>query len=187
MSEVRNEDRKLTRKDKRYLNSKARIVKRFFMAIVGYAVIIIAMMLIACYIKNGNLDDFVTKLGGMKDWFRPGGMMFNAIVGYLPIIVIGCIGAYFGEGTVGKMIFGIMRCFLVIAWLVLVFHGASTSLQLPDVMNSIGVEELTVGLDGLIKFACLVLLCSVLIPIGEFAGARKKHKKALEKKERLTE
>ena len=50
-----------------------------------------------------------------------------------------------------------------------------------------GLEELKVGMDGLVKFLVLVFLCCLLIPIGEFFGARKKHLRAAAHKDRLDE
>lgn len=181
----KEEPEKLSGEEKKYLNSKARVVKRFLFAILEYVILFILMLAIACYLKNGNLDNFMEEVEGLKDWFQPGGLLFNALVGYLPIVVIGCIGAYFGEGTVGKMVFGLIKCGAILIWLLFVFDGAAASLQMPDIMESINVEDLTIGLEGLSKLAVLVLTCSLLIPIGEFCGARKKHKRALAKKERL--
>ena len=43
------------------------------------------------------------------------------------------------------------------------------------------------GLDGLKKYLTLIMLCCILIPIGEFCGARKKHRRALAKKESIEE
>ena len=181
------EEEKLSKDEKRYLNRKARVVKHLVISIVEYVVIIILMLLITTYRQYGSLDNFIEDLQHMGDWFRPGGMMFNAIVGLLPIIAIGCIGVYFGEGTVGKMAFGLIKGVAIILWLVLVFQGASTSLSLPEVFEGMGLEELKVGMDGLVKFLVLVFLCCLLIPIGEFFGARKKHLRAAAHKDRLDE
>ena len=181
------EEEKLSKDEKRYLNSKARVAKHLIISIVEYVIIIILMLLITTYMQYGSLDNFIEDIQHMGDWFRPGGMMFNAIVGLLPIIAIGCIGVYFGEGTVGKMSFGLIKGVAIILWLVLVFQGASTSLSLPEIFEGMGLEELKVGMDGLVKFLVLVFLCCLLIPIGEFCGARKKHLRAAAHKDRLDE
>ena len=181
------EEEKLSKDEKRYLNSKARVAKHLIISIVEYVIIIILMLLITTYMQYGSLDNFIEDIQHMGDWFRPGGMMFNAIVGLLPIIAIGCIGVYFGEGTVGKMAFGLIKGVAIILWLVLVFQGASTSLSLPEIFEGMGLEELKVGMDGLVKFLVLVFLCCLLIPIGEFCGARKKHLRAAAHKDRLDE
>lgn len=181
------EEEKLSKDEKRYLNSKARVVKHLVISIVEYVIIIVLMLLITTYMQYGSLDNFIEDIQHMGDWFRPGGMMFNAIVGLLPIIAIGCIGVYFGEGTVGKMAFGLIKGVAIILWLVLVFQGASTSLSLPEIFEGMGLEELKVGMDGLVKFLVLVFLCCLLIPIGEFFGARKKHLRAAAHKDRLDE
>ena len=181
------EEEKLSKDEKRYLNSKARVVKHLVISIVEYVIIIVLMLLITTYMQYGSLDNFIEDIQHMGDWFRPGGMMFNAIVGLLPIIAIGCIGVYFGEGTVGKMAFGLIKGVAIILWLVLVFQGASTSLSLPEIFEGMGLEELKVGMDGLVKFLVLVFLCCLLIPIGEFCGARKKHLRAAAHKDRLDE
>ena len=181
------EEEKLSKDEKRYLNSKARVAKHLILSIVEYVIVIILMLLVTTYMQYGSLDNFIEDLQHMGDWFRPGGMMFNAIVGLLPIIAIGCIGVYFGEGTVGKMAFGLIKGVAIILWLVLVFQGASTSLSLPEIFEGMGLEELRVGMDGLVKFLVLVFLCCLLIPIGEFCGARKKHLRAAAHKDRLDE
>ena len=181
------EEEKLSKDEKRYLNSKARVAKHLIISIVEYVIVIILMLLITTYMQYGSLDNFIEDIQHMGDWFRPGGMMFNAIVGLLPIIAIGCIGVYFGEGTVGKMAFGLIKGVAIILWLVLVFQGASTSLSLPEVFAGMGLDELRVGMDGLVKFLVLVFLCCLLIPIGEFCGARKKHLRAAAHKDRLDE
>ena len=184
---ITKEEEKLSKDEKRYLNSKARVAKHLIISIVEYVIVIILMLLITAYMQYGSLDNFIEDIQHMGDWFRPGGMMFNAIVGLLPIIAIGCIGVYFGEGTVGKMAFGLIKGVAIILWLVLVFQGASTSLSLPEVFEGMGLEELKVGMDGLVKFLVLVFLCCLLIPIGEFFGARKKHLRAAAHKDRLDE
>jgi hypothetical protein len=181
------EEEKLSKDEKRYLNSKARVAKHLIISIVEYVIVIILMLLVTTYMQYGSLDNFIEDIQHMGDWFRPGGMMFNAIVGLLPIIAIGCIGVYFGEGTVGKMAFGLIKGVAIILWLVLVFQGASTSLSLPEIFEGMGLEELRVGMDGLVKFLVLVFLCCLLIPIGEFCGARKKHLRAAAHKDRLDE
>ena len=184
---IRKEEEKLSREEKRYLNSKARVVKHLVLSIVEYVIIILLLMVVSTYMQYGTLDNFIEDVQHIGDWFQPGGMMFNAIVGLLPIIAVGCVGVYFGEGTVGKMAFGLIKGVAIILWLVLVFEGASTSLSLPEVFAGMGLEELKVGMDGLVKFLVLVFLCCLLIPIGEFCGARKKHKRALAHKDRLDE
>ena len=184
---ITKEEEKLSKDEKRYLNSKARVAKHLIISIVEYVIVIILMLLITTYMQYGSLDNFIEDIQHMGDWFRPGGMMFNAIVGLLPIIAIGCIGVYFGEGTVGKMAFGLIKGVAIILWLVLVFQGASTSLSLPEIFEGMGLEELRVGMDGLVKFLVLVFLCCLLIPIGEFCGARKKHLRAAAHKDRLDE
>ena len=184
---IRREESKLSSEEKKYLNSKARVVKRVVISIVEYIAIFILMMVIATYMEYGSLDKFVDSLGNIGAWLSPGGMIFNALVGFLPIIALSCIGVYFGEGTVGKMVFGIIKCVAIIIWLLLVFQGASHSLALPEVFSSMGLENLTVGMDGLVKFMCMVFATCILIPIGEFAGARKKHKRALDHKLRLAD
>jgi len=181
------EEEKLSKDEKRYLNSKARVAKHLIISIVEYVIVIILMLLITTYMQYGSLDNFVEDIQHIGEWFKPGGMMFNAIVGLLPIIAIGCIGVYFGEGTVGKMAFGLIKGVAIILWLVLVFQGASTSLSLPEVFAGMGLDELRVGMDGLVKFLVLVFLCCLLIPIGEFCGARKKHLRAAAHKDRLDE
>ena len=184
---ITKEEEKLSKDEKRYLNSKARVAKHLVISIVEYVIVIILMLLVTTYMQYGSLDNFIEDIQHMGDWFRPGGMMFNAIVGLLPIIAIGCIGVYFGEGTVGKMAFGLIKGVAIILWLVLVFQGASTSLSLPEIFEGMGLEELKVGMDGLVKFLVLVFLCCLLIPIGEFCGARKKHLRAAAHKDRLDE
>ena len=185
--DIRKVEDKLTKEEKRYLNSKSRVVKHVVLSIVEYVIVILLVMVIATYMQYGTLDNFFDEIQHMGDWFQPGGMMFNAIIGLLPIIAIGCISVYFGEGTFGKMAFGLIKGAAIILWLVLVFQGASTSLSLPEIFEGMGLEELKIGMDGLVKFMVLVFLCCLLIPIGEFCGARKKHLRAVAHKDRLDE
>ena len=185
--DIRKVEDKLTKEEKRYLNSKSRVVKHVVLSIVEYVIVILLVMIIATYMQYGTLDNFFEEIQHMGDWFQPGGMMFNAIIGLLPIIAIGCISVYFGEGTFGKMAFGLIKGAAIILWLVLVFQGASTSLSLPEIFEGMGLEELKIGMDGLVKFMVLVFLCCLLIPIGEFCGARKKHLRAVAHKDRLDE
>lgn len=183
-SDKREEDKeKLTKEDKKYLNSKKRMVKAITVSIIEYILIFIVMLALTSYLQNGNLDSFSKDMENLSDWFQPGGMLFNAIVGFLPIVVFHSIGQYFGSGTYGKMCFGIGMCLAVILWLNLIMTGASTSLELPSVFEGMGLDSLTIGLEGLSKFVTMVMLFSILIPIGEFAGARKKHNAAQAKKE----
>jgi len=184
---IRKEETKLSSEEKKYLNSKARVAKRVIISIIEYILIFVLMMAVATYMEYGTLDKFVDSLQNIGAWLSPGGMIFNALVGFIPIIALSCIGVYFGEGTVGKMLFGILKCVAIIIWLMFVFQGASHSLALPEVFSKMGLENLTIGMDGLVKFLCLVFATCILIPIGEFAGARKKHKRALEHKLRLDE
>ncbi len=113
--------------------------------------------------------------------------MFNAIVGFLPIVVLTSIGKYFGSGTYGKLVFGTGVCLAIILWLNLIIIGTSSSMNLPPIFEGMGLDSLTIGLEGLSKFVTMVMLLSILIPIGEFLGARKKHLAAVKKKERLKE
>ncbi len=185
MSIKEENNEKLTKKDKIYLNSKKRMVSSIAVSVVEYIVLFIVMLALTSYLQNGNLDNFSKDMEHLSDWFQPGGMLFNAIVGFLPIVVLHSIGQYFGSGTYGKMLFGIGMCIAIIVWLNLIMSGASSSMELPSVFEGMGLESLTIGIEGLSKFVTMVMLFSILIPIGEFAGARKKHISALEKKERL--
>ncbi|MCQ2084844.1 MAG: hypothetical protein MJZ21_01695 [archaeon] len=184
---VRKQSDKLDKKEKKYLNSSGRVMQRLIIGIVEYILMFLLMMVVAYYMENHTLENFHLDFTMFKDYLAPGGMLFNALIGYLPIIGISCIGVYFGEGTVGKMVVGVAKCIAIIVWLVLIFQGASTSLAMPDSISNLGLDDLTIGLEGLIKFAVLLFACAILIPIGEFAGARKKHKRALEHKKALRE
>lgn len=186
MSRDKDEE-KLTKEDKKYLNSKSRMLSAIILSIVEYILVFVVMLALSSYMQNGNLNSFMEDLENISEWFHPGGMLFNAIVGFLPIVIFSSIGKYFGSGTYGKMIFGICKCFAIILWLNLILMGASSSMELPSVFEGMGLDSLTIGLDGLSKFITMVMLFSILIPIGEFAGARKKHLAALKKKERLDE
>ena len=177
----------LSREEKKYLNSKARMFKAIIWDIVEYILVFVALIIIMGYIETGKLADFNEVANQLPIWLNPGGVLFNALVGFLPIIVLSSIGRYFGVGTYGRMLFGILRCFAIILWIYLVAAGASASLQLPESVQTMGLEGLTVGLEGLKKFFTLVMLCCILIPIGEFCGARKKHRRALAKMQSIEE
>lgn len=184
----KDDDReKLTKEDKKYLNSKSRMVSAIILSVVEYILIFVVMLALSSYLQNGNLNNFMKDLENISEWFHPGGMLFNAIVGFLPIVVFTSIGKYFGSGTYGKLVFGIGLCLAIILWLNLIMMGASSSMELPSIFEGMGLDNLTIGLDGLSKFITMVMLFSILIPIGEFLGARKKHLAAVKKKERLKE
>lgn len=184
MSKEESEN-EITKKDKEYLNSKARMATSIIWAIIEYILVFVIMLALMSYLQEGNLDNFTEDVQNLGDWFHPGGMLFNAIVGFLPIIILSSIGKYYGSGTYGKMIFGIIKCIAIIAWLYIIMSGASTSMELPSVIENMGLDSLTLGLDGLKKFITMVMVFSILIPIGEFAGARKEHLRVVAKKERL--
>lgn len=188
--EITREETKLSKEEKKYLNSKARVMKRILFSIIEYVIVVMIMIALATYLQYHSFDNFIENLKSLKDWIQPGGMLFNAIVGFLPVIAVGCIGVYFGEGTVGRMVFGIARCVAVIVWFMLIFQGASTSLDLPEVLatmeiGGVSLDSMVVGTAGLLKFLLLIMCCSMLIPIGEFLGARRKHNDAYAHKQRL--
>ena len=183
----------LSREEKKYLNSKARMFKAIVWDIIEYILIFVALIIIMGYIESGQIADFNEIAKNIGTWLKPGGILFNALVGFLPIILLSSIGRYYGIGTYGRMIFGIIKCFAIILWLYLVITGASNSLNLLETMGEVSVgsgvsiEGLHVGLDGLKKYLTLIMLCCILIPIGEFCGARKKHRRALAKKQSIEE
>lgn len=183
----------LSKEEKKYLNSKARMIKAIVWDIIEYIVIFVAIIIIMGYIESGTIADFDEIGKNMGIWLKPGGVLFNALVGFLPIILLNSIGRYFGIGTYGRMAFGIIKCFAVILWLYLVVTGASNSLNLMDTVGEISagetvtIEGLNVGLEGLRKYLTMIMLCCILIPIGEFCGARKKHRRALAKLESIEE
>ena len=183
----------LSKEEKKYLNSKARMIKAIVWDIIEYIVIFVAIIIIMGYIESGTIADFNEIGKNMGIWLKPGGVLFNALVGFLPIILLNSIGRYFGIGTYGRMVFGIIKCFAVILWLYLVVTGASNSLNLMDTVGEISagetvtIEGLNVGLEGLRKYLTMIMLCCILIPIGEFCGARKKHRRALAKRESIEE
>lgn len=180
-------DEKLSHDEKKYLNSSARVVRALIRSVIEYILIFIIIALLGSYIQYGNLENIAESIKDIGNWLQPGGVLFNALVGYLPIMILSCIGSYFGEGTFGKMAFGFVKCFAIILWIILILQGAEVSFTLPDMMANVGLDDLTIGTKGLSDFAIMVLLTTLLIPIGEFAGARKKHKRALAKKERIAD
>ena len=183
----------LSREEKKYLNSKARMFKAIVWDIIEYILIFVAIIVIMGYIESGEIANFEEIANNIGVWLKPGGVLFNAIVGFLPIILLSSIGRYYGIGTYGRMVFGILRCFAIILWLDLIVTGASNSLNLLEttgevsVGSGVSIEGINIGLDGLRQYLTLVMLCCILIPIGEFCGARKKHRRALAKKESIEE
>ena len=182
----------LSKEEKKYLNSKARMMKAIIWDIVEYILIFVVIIVIMGYIRTGEIANFNEIANNLGTWLKPGGVLFNALVGFLPIILLNSIGRYFGLGTYGRMIFGILKCFAILLWVYLVVAGASNSLNILDSVGTVSVEDYTVeeinlGLEGLQKFMTLLMLCCVLIPIGEVCGARKKHRRALAKRESIEE
>ena len=177
----------LSKEEKKYLNSKARMVKAIIWDILEYILMFVLVFILMSYIENGNLDHIEESLSQIQYWLQPGGMLFNALVGFLPVILVSSIGRYFGIGTYGRMLFGIAKCGAVILWFYLLAAGATTSLELPEVFENMGLDGLTIGLEGLKKFITLLMLCCMLIPVGEFCGARKKHRRAAAKLKSIEE
>ncbi|AGI48367.1 hypothetical protein TALC_01389 [Thermoplasmatales archaeon BRNA1] len=172
-------DRGKEKEYKKYLNSKSRFVKGIVYSVIEYILVIVFVLAIVAYTQGDDMSHFQDDVIEM---LKPGNFIFTALVSFLPIIILGNISTYFGIGTVPKMAIGIIRCLILVVWIYVVLIAAG-NIDLMEVTGlsrgNTGLDGLTIGMDGLARFAAFILMVSILIPIGEFAGARKKHKEAL--------
>lgn len=173
----------LKKNDAPYLNSKARITKKIIFSLIEYAIVTLLVLMMASYMDSGTLDNMFNMDGPMQEMLRPGGFVFNSLIAYLPILILANVGNYFGSGSTGRLAIGILRCIAIALWLTLLLNSAATSIEIPSIAKDQGLESIEIGVKGLAKFALFVTLVCVIIPIGEYIGARKKHIEAVRRKE----
>ena len=169
-----------------YLNSKTRVASRLIFAALEYVFVFLIVTFVVDYLHNGTIS-FDTVMHTVAEYLKPGGVIFTALLAYLPILLIKNVGFYFGLGSVPRMIFGIAGYLLVIWWLFM-FASSAGDFDIMKMVNIssqsiMGVESVTVNLTGIAKILSIVFVICCIIPLGEFIGARKRHKEALEWKE----
>ncbi len=172
----------LKKNDAPYLNSKARVTKKVIFSLLEYVIIVILVLMMASYMESGKIGNPLDMSDSMREMLSPGGFVFNTLVSYLPILILANIGNYFGSGSGGKLAIGILRCIAIALWLTLLLDSAATSIEIPSIAENQGLESIEIGVKGLARFALFVTLVCVIVPIGEFIGARKKHRAAVERK-----
>ena len=159
----------IKKNDAPYLNSKARVAKKIIISLLEYVVIILLTLMLASYMESGTIDNMFNMNESMMEMLQPGGFIFNSLVTYLPILILVNLSSYFGSGSKAKLLIGVLKCIAIALWLTVLLDSAATSIEIPSI-------------KGLAKFATFIVLVSVLVPIGEYIGAYKKHKSATERK-----
>ena len=101
---------------------------------------------------------------------------------YLPILILVNLSSYFGSGSKAKLLIGVLKCVAIALWLTVLLDSAATSIEIPSIAEGQGLDSIEIGIKGLAKFATFIVLVSILVPIGEYIGAYKKHKSAIERK-----
>ncbi|KUE73805.1 hypothetical protein AUQ37_07500 [Candidatus Methanomethylophilus sp. 1R26] len=178
----KKEIEKQKKKDAPYLNSVSRIVRRILFSVIETAIVIVLLLMIASYFESGTIDNAFSLSGGMKDMLSPGGLVFNSLIGYIPVLVLANICTYFGSGSKGKLAAGVLRCIAIAVWLIVIFGSAADSLTIPSVAEGTGLESIEVGVRGIAKFGAIIFAACAIIPVGEYIGARKEHEAAVERK-----
>lgn len=169
-----------------YLNSKTRVASRLVFAALEYVFVFLILTFVVDYLHNGTISyDTITQT--TADYLKPGGVIFTALIAYLPILVIKNVGFYFGLGSAPRMIFGMVGYLLVIWWLFM-FASSAGDFDVMKMVNIssqsiMGLESVTLNLTGIVKLLSIVFVICCIIPLGEFIGARKRHKEALEWKQ----
>lgn len=179
MSDDAKKDAKRQKKeDARYLNSTRRLVGRLVGSVFEYVVVMFLVVALASYMQDGSFTlDFDSEM------LRPGGLVFDALVAYLPILVLANIGVYFGEGTKGRLVFSVLRYVAVAVFFYVLLESAGTSLEIPSIASGQGLDSIEIDVAGIAKLMIFVMLVCVIIPVGEYIGARKKHREAQERKD----
>ena len=172
------------KEDSQYLNSKARVVKRLTVSILEYILIFLLISLLMDYLNYGSID--LEKLPDIiMTYLQPGGVIFTALIAFLPVLILENIGVYFGLGSIPRMAFGIAKCLALIVMLHFIAMSAGNIdiIELsgidPGTLGGVGLEGFTVNLEPLLKLLDLLLLLCCIIPVGEFIGARGKHNDAV--------
>ena len=176
-------EKRLRREDADYLNSKSRVVKQVTVSILEYIIVFILICLVMDYATYGSID--ISKLPDtIREYLKPGGVILTALIAYLPVLIIGNIGVYFGLGTVGRMAFGIIKIFALLLFLHIFVNSAGDIdfVELSGMsggMSGVGLESFTVNLEPLVKLLDIILLLCLIIPVAEFLGARRRHTEAV--------
>ncbi len=176
-------EKRLKREDADYLNSKSRVVKQVTFSIIEYIIVFILICLVLDYATYGSID-FSKLPDTIREYLKPGGVILTALIAYLPVLIIGNIGVYFGLGTVGRMAFGIIKILAVLLFLHIFVMSAGDIdfVELSGMsggMSGVGLESFTVNLEPLVKLLDIILLLCLIIPVAEFLGARRRHNEAV--------
>lgn len=176
------EIKKQKKEDARYLSSVRRAVKRVVSSVLEYIVIILIALFVASYLDSGDASGMFDFSGAVGDMLAPGEFAFDAIVGFLPLIVLSVLAVYFGEGSKERLAVSLLKYAYVAVWLYLMLDSAASSVELPSVATDLGLESIEFDISGIALFSIFVALVCMIIPIGEYIGAYKKHNEAVERK-----
>lgn len=102
----------------------------------------------------------------------------------LPLIVLDTLGRFYPPGNYARMTFLILRCIYCVIWLYLIFDGGVYALEATGMANSMIGDNgfmfaglnLTITAVGLMKILIFIGLLRVIVPIGEYFGAKKDYR-----------
>ena len=179
---ARRAEKKQRKGDAPYLNSIGRVTSRIMISAIEFVLVFILVSLFINYMQTGSID-INTLPDTVSTYLQPGGVIFTALVAFLPIIVLENIGIYFGLGTVPRMAFGIIK-YLALIWWLHVLTGSAGDIDIVQMSglsgsSLMGVESVTVNLTPLVKLLDIILLLCCIIPVGEFIGCRRRHNDAV--------
>lgn len=165
-------------KGSQYLSNPTRFISSIVLSVVEFFIMVVALLLISGHIAN--LEEDTTGVAkSLADQMAPGGLAFNSLAAFLPIIIISSVGSYFGEGSIGRLVCGVGRCVAGAVWFIVMLSSLGNSI----VVDSSVVTDVSFDLSGAGKLLAFITIVTVIIPIGEFLGARRKHLEAVASKE----
>lgn len=142
----------------------------------------IVLTTLVTYIQTGEIGVHLDTIG---NYFRPGQPLFAVFIGSLPILAVSAAALYYGEGSKERLGLSLVKVGLSLLWLY--FIGRSMSnLDLLE-MSGIDTSKIMSGLQSFVinaspLFTMVMILTSltVIIPVAEYFGARKKRAEVLE-------
>lgn len=183
MSKEEKEAKKQKKEDAEYLDSVPRFLGSVVWGIVEFVLTALIVLAITSHLESGDFSEMFTFNEETMELLRPGGFIFTALVGALPILILSNVSAYFGSGSVGRLALSVVRCFAVIIWLYVSIDALESAVDIADLVSGdIGVDYVEMSLDGIVSLLSLILVITLIVPFGEYVGARKKRREAIARK-----
>lgn len=188
-------ERREKKDDAPYLNSVTRVTSRIIFSILEFILLFVLLSLLVSYLETGTID-FSKVPDTVAKYIQPGGVIFTALVAYLPILVVSNIKVYFGLGTIPRMLLGIAR-YIMLMWWLGVLAGSAGNIDIVEMSGLSGssalqgLESFTVNIAPMVQLLDIILAACCIIPVCEFLGARRRHNDAVirheDRKERKQE